>query len=167
MGNYRKLSHSRSIWTVFFLSVCIAIAYFFIPVFIIRPFRYQSPRALVLALFLRQHAPSITLIACLICLLLAIVLWNTATRLRKTVLVVATLAVAFSATISRLNYFEWMFHPIDAPQFLAASQAKLSRDEMIMSVQLGGDSRAYPISQMAYHHILNDVVGAIPVAVTY
>jgi hypothetical protein len=38
---------------------------------------------------------------------------------------------------------------------------------MIMSVRLGGDDRAYPISQMAYHHVLNDVVGGVPIAVTY
>jgi uncharacterized SAM-binding protein YcdF (DUF218 family) len=163
----RQLPHSRTIWTIFSLCVCTAIAFFFIPAFIIRPFRYQSPRALVLALSLRQHAPIATLIACLISLVLAIVLWNTATRLRNTALVAAILLSAFSATMSRLNYFEWMFHPIDAAQFIAASQAKLSRDELIMSVQLGGDSRAYPISQMAYHHVLNDVVGATPIAVTY
>jgi hypothetical protein len=38
---------------------------------------------------------------------------------------------------------------------------------MIMSVRLGDDDRAYPISQMAYHHVLNDVVGGVPIAVTY
>jgi Protein of unknown function (DUF3179) len=38
---------------------------------------------------------------------------------------------------------------------------------MIMSVRFGDEARAYPISQMAYHHIFNDVVDGIPIAITY
>ena len=38
---------------------------------------------------------------------------------------------------------------------------------MILAVRLGSDARAYPIREMAYHHVLNDVVGGVPVAVTY
>ena len=30
-----------------------------------------------------------------------------------------------------------------------------------------GDARAYPIREMAYHHIVNDVVGGVPIAATY
>lgn len=69
--------------------------------------------------------------------------------------------------MARLNYFEWMFHPIDGPQFLAQSGSKLDPKEMILAVRLGSDARAYPISQMAYHHVLNDVVAGVPIAVTY
>jgi len=36
-----------------------------------------------------------------------------------------------------------------------------------MTLRYGSDARAYPISQMAYHHILNDVIGGVPIAVTY
>jgi hypothetical protein len=36
-----------------------------------------------------------------------------------------------------------------------------------MAVRHGADARAYPISQMAYHHVLNDVVNGVPIAVTY
>lgn len=69
--------------------------------------------------------------------------------------------------MARTNYFEWMFHPVDAPQFVAQFASKLDSKEMILAVRFGGDARAYPISQMAYHHILNDVVDGVPVAVTY
>ena len=82
-------------------------------------------------------------------------------------LVITLIVVAFSAVMARLNYFEWMFHPIPGAQFLAQAQSKLDAKEMIMSVRLGKDARAYPISQMAYHHVLNDVVGDVPIAVTY
>jgi hypothetical protein len=34
-------------------------------------------------------------------------------------------------------------------------------------VKLGGESRAYPVRMMAYHHIVNDVVGGVPIVATY
>lgn len=116
---------------------------------------------------LRQHAPLGTLLAALACFLLALPLWRTVGRWRKSVLVLALLLVTFSAVMAHINYFEWMFHPIAGPQFLAQSDSKLDPKEMVMSVRLGGDARAYPIPQMAYHHILNDVVAGVPIAVTY
>jgi hypothetical protein len=75
--------------------------------------------------------------------------------------------VLFSAIMSRLNYFEWMFHPVDSPQFEAEAASRLAGKEMILAVQYGPDARAYPIREMAYHHILNDVVQGVPIAVTY
>jgi heme/copper-type cytochrome/quinol oxidase subunit 3 len=160
-------NHSGSLWTGFLFCTLLAFALLFIPVFIIRPFRYQSPHALLVAMFLRAHAPVVTLIAALGSVLFAIALWKTIGRWRKAALVLGLFIVAFSAVMVRLNHFEWMFHPIDRPEFLAQKASKLDANEMIMAVRLGGDARAYPISQMAYHHILNDVVGDVPIAVTY
>jgi hypothetical protein len=157
----------RSIGAAFTICAVATIGMFFIPAFIIRPFRYQAPRALFVAMALRQRAPLGTLIAGLACLLLALALWRTVGRWAKALLVLTLLVVTFSAVMARLNYFEWMFHPIAGPRFLAQSQSKLDPKEMIMSVRFGDDARAYPISQMAYHHVLNDVVGGVPVAVTY
>ena len=75
--------------------------------------------------------------------------------------------IAFSAVMARINYFEWMFHPVRSPQFEAEAQSKLDPVEMIMAVRFGNDTRAYPIREMAYHHIVNDLVGTVPVAITY
>jgi hypothetical protein len=162
-----KTARPRWLWLLFFLCALTAIALFFIPAFIIRPFRHQAPRALLLAMALRQRAPLETLLAGLPCFLLAFALWRTVGLWRKGLLVLTLLVVTFSAVMARQNYFEWMFHPIAGPQFLAQSDSKLDPKEMMLAVSLGGDARAYPISQMAYHHILNDVVGGVPVAVTY
>ena len=116
---------------------------------------------------LRQRAPLGTLLAAVGCFVFALILWRTANRRRKSILVLTMVVVTFSAVMARLNHFEWMFHPIAGPQFLAQADSKLDPKEMIMAVRLGGDARAYPISQMAYHHILNDVVAGTPIAVTY
>jgi hypothetical protein len=158
---------SRWIWVLFALCALAAIALFFIPAFIIRPFRHQTPRALFVAMALRQQAPLITLIAALACFALAFALWKTVGRWRQALLVLTLLVVVFSAVMARQNYFEWMFHPVNGPQFLAQSDSQLDPREMILAVRFSNDARAYPISQMAYHHILNDVVGGVPIAATY
>ena len=108
---------------------------------------------------LRQRAPWATLAGFLVCIIFALVLWGAASKWRKIVLAFVMFLVAFSAVMSRLNYFEWMFHPVDSPQFESASASKLDPGEMILAVRFGGDARAYPIREMAYHHVLNDVVG--------
>jgi hypothetical protein len=151
----------------FYVIAAAGIALFVIPTFIIRPFRQQTPRALWLALALRQRAPLLTLIAAAVCILLVAVMWRLAGGWRKVILGIALLLVVASAVMSRLNYFEWMFHPIGGAQFEAQSSSKLDAKEMVMAVSLNGDARAYPISQMAYHHVLNDTVAGVPIAVTY
>src|ERR1700691_3420798 len=155
------------IWILFFLCALAAIGLFFIPAFIIRPFRYQAPRALFVAMALRQRAPLGTLVAGAACFALAFSLWRTVGLWRRAQLVLTLLVVTFSAVMARQNYFEWMFHPITGAQFVPQSKSKLDGKEMIMAVDFGADSRAYPISQMAYHHVLNDVVGDVPIVVTY
>lgn len=116
---------------------------------------------------IRQRAPMISLVCAGACLILVAALWWNSNRRGKAVLSVVMALVAAAAVMSRLNYFEWMFHPIDAPQFETESSSKLDGKEMILAVRYGDDARAYPILQMAYHHILNDVVGGVPIAVTY
>ena len=161
-------SASRSLaWILFSVFALVAISFFFIPAFIIRPFTHQSPEGLHVAMALRQRAPVVTLTAALLSLSMGIALWFAVGRWRKAVLVVIMLVVAFSAVMSRLNYFEWMFHPVAGARFEAASATKLDKDEMILAVRYANDARAYPISEMAYHHVLNDTVAGVPIAVTY
>jgi hypothetical protein len=57
---------------------------------------------------------------------------------------------------------------LDAPDFLPASQETAIGDrEPVMTLELGGDIRAYPIRYLMWHEIANDTVGGIPVAVTF
>ena len=152
---------------VFAVSAVVGIGLFLIPAFVIRPFRYQSPRALWFSLALRQHAAWGTLVAAAVCIGLALATWTRVNKWGKTSLAAALVLVAFSAVMARMNYFEWMFHPIAAPGFEAEAQSKIDAGEMIMAVRLGSDARAYPISEMAYHHVLNDVLNGVPITVTY
>jgi hypothetical protein len=159
--------NERSLWILFGTLVLAGTSLFLIPAFIIRPFRYQSPKALVLALAVRQYAPFLTMIAACAVVGVALWQWNQGRWVQKTLLVVGVLLAVGSATMARMNYFEWMFHPVPRPGFEAADQSKLDSGEMTLAVTFNQDARAYPIREMAYHHIVNDVVGGVPVAVTY
>lgn len=62
--------------------------------------------------------------------------------------------------------------PIDDPLFLRTDEVGfLSPDEAVLSVEWGGETRAYPIQVMIWHEIVNDTFGsgtaAVPVTVTY
>ena len=155
------------LWSIFLMFALAGIGLFFVPAFIIRPFTHQTSAGLALAMAVRQRAPWGTLAAALVCLVFALILWGAANKWRKVVLALVMVLVAFSAVMARLNYFEWMFHPVDSPQFESASASKLDKSEMILAIRYGPDARAYPIREMAYHHILNDDVAGVPVAVTY
>ena len=160
-------SRQKSFHLTFWALVAVGVGLFLVPAFIIRPFRYQSPGALHVALLFRQIAPIGTIVAGCGVLGLAVWAWKTAGRLQKILMAVAALLVVGSATMARMNYFEWMFHPVLEPGFQKADDAKLDAGEMVLTVNINGDARAYPVREMAYHHIVNDVVGGVPIAATY
>ena len=57
---------------------------------------------------------------------------------------------------------------IDAPAFERADTVDwLEDDEAVLSLTVGGETRAYPLRVMTWHEIVNDVVDGVPVAVTY
>jgi len=157
----------RSFQLIFWALVLIGVAFFLVPAFIIRPFRYQSPAALQLALVFRQISPIGTIVAACGVLGLGGWGWRTAGRRQRGLLTLGGLLVIGSATMARLNYFEWMFHAVQQPGFEKADDAKLDAGEMVLTVTIHGEARAYPVREMAYHHIVNDVVGGVPIAATY
>ncbi len=57
---------------------------------------------------------------------------------------------------------------IDHPKFVAVAESKdLAPSEPVVGLTIEGDSRAYPLRILTWHEIVNDVVGGVPVAVTY
>jgi len=51
--------------------------------------------------------------------------------------------------------------------FLDASHSKVSGKQLALGITVGGESKAYPIEIIGYHHQVRDVVGGQPVMVTY
>ncbi len=57
---------------------------------------------------------------------------------------------------------------IDRPAFKpAADETRIKGNEPVITVEIGGDVRAYPIRYLMWHEIVNDSVGGVPVAVTF
>lgn len=58
--------------------------------------------------------------------------------------------------------------PIDDPAFTRSNRVEgLGPREPVIGLVIGGDARAYPLRILIWHEIVNDVVGGVPVAVTY
>ena len=55
------------------------------------------------------------------------------------------------------------------PELVTASEAEASmdRDEQVLGLSINGEHRAYSIRMLSRHEIVNDVVGGVPVAVTW
>ena len=57
---------------------------------------------------------------------------------------------------------------IDDPRFVAAEKADfLLPQHQVLGLELHGEKRAYPILILNWHEIVNDVVGGVPVTVSY
>ncbi len=60
---------------------------------------------------------------------------------------------------------------IDQPRFVSTKEmvAKkwLGDSEPVISIEIAGDRRAYPLRVLIWHEIVNDTVGGVPVTVTY
>ncbi|MCP5029164.1 MAG: DUF3179 domain-containing protein [Actinomycetia bacterium] len=58
--------------------------------------------------------------------------------------------------------------PIDQPLYMCTGDIEFFTDEEpVIAVEINGDARAYPIGILISHEIVNDVVGGVPVTVTY
>jgi hypothetical protein len=58
---------------------------------------------------------------------------------------------------------------IDEPKFVSPEEASawLDGNEPVIALEIGGDARAYPLQILTWHEIVNDVVGDLPVLVTF
>ncbi len=58
---------------------------------------------------------------------------------------------------------------IDHPKFTSAANATFLSDsyDVVIGVDYNGDARAYPLQILVWHEIVNDVIGGLPLAITY
>lgn len=59
--------------------------------------------------------------------------------------------------------------PIDHPEFWNAEKASENffEHEPVIAIEIGEEARAYPLSILTYHEIVNDKVGGVPISVSY
>ena len=130
------------------------------PMMVIRPFRRQGETELGVALWVIRWRVYFELLA------VAGALWIFARRRLWSTGVLALL-VCGAAGLTRVNVFEIMFHRYEAPAFARVADAKVDPDDKVLAIVVNGAARAYPIRNIAYHHIINDEVGGRAVVTTY
>lgn len=155
-------------WLALVLVGLAAFAWVFIPVWTIMPFKAQTSEGLNLSYTLRRWSSVATLTALASSALLVVLLWRGARGWTKAALALLLVPVLASAWFARQNHFEWMFKPLSVSAYVAADKVDFVRDEeMVLAVEVKGDAVAYPIRQLAYHHVVEDTVGDLPVVATY
>jgi hypothetical protein len=144
----------------------VSVAY---PLYVIRPFRAQGARELTMALAVSRFGAILSAVSALAAVATAVVYWRSPAPLLSRRLAVASAMLVFVlALLSRANVYEdLMFHPVQHPEFAVATEAKLEPNDKLIVVKIGGSARAYPIREMGYHHVVNDMVGGTALVATY
>jgi thiol:disulfide interchange protein len=157
-------------WRWLFLAVTAIAAFALValPAWIIQPFRPQSPRGVSISYALRTISPIVTIIALLFVAWLIFTLWRGARWWGRIGIVILLLLATVSTWFARQNHFEWMFHPLAGAAYTHADAASfVDNADLVIAVERNGEAAAYPIRQLAYHHLVQDVVGGVPIVVTY
>ena len=163
MAKHRKLA-----WLILFVLVIALVVIVLTPMYLIAPFKAQTPRILEVSYMMRRWSPLLTIAGSLVILTLAIRLWLGGRWWSRILLVILLLPVIGATWLARQNHFEWMFNPLPNPAYAKVADTTFMKDaERVMAVTLGEESVAYPITLMAYHHVLGDTVGGTPIVATY
>jgi len=159
----------RTAWTALLIIALIGLAIVILPAWIIQPFKPQTSGGLAFSYAMRRWSPLVTVIVLVTGLLLVIWLWRGSRRWwKKTALVLILLPVFASTWFARQNHFEWMFNPLANAAYAKTVDASFVADsDMVLAVEINGEAVAYPVRLMAYHHLVQDVVGGTPIVATY
>jgi len=163
-------SRTRRRWAGFTLVLLIvaALVLVAVPMFLVQPFSPQTPGGLAVSFVLRRWAPLATVLTLVAGLALAVALWRGGRWWSRTLVVLALVPLAGAVWLARFNVFENLFAPLGDVRFARVAEATWVEDgDMVLAVERNGDAAAYPVRQLAYHHIVEDAVGGVPVAVTY
>lgn len=140
-----------------------------LPMALMNPFRPQSEDSLRWAYQASTWSPWLTTLCFLVAVSVAWfrLSWR-ASRLEKGVLIASLAVILCAVFVARMNFFERMFSPLVRPGYVAAVDASHVEDEdLVMGIVVGGKPVAYPVSILAYHHLVNDRLADEPFVVTY
>ena len=155
-------------WLLFFLLVVVVLVVVLTPVFLIMPFKAQTSRTMEISYLMRRWSPWLTVLASLLILAIAVRLWMGGRWYGRIALVILLLPALAATWLARQNHFEWMFNPLPNPAYAEAADASfVNDDDRLLAVTINGESVAYPIRLMGYHHVVEDTVGGTPIVATY
>lgn len=156
-------------WILLTLITVSAFAIIFIPAWLIQPFKAQTSDTVQYAFVLRKFSPWLTLLLSAFLIFVLIRNYKSFNRwYHKAAAFLLLIICLFSAWFARQNHFEWMFNPLKNPAYVSASKASfVEPSDMVLAVKINGEDAAYPVRLLAYHHLVQDVVGGKPIVATY
>lgn len=165
----RKSLNRKLAWLILLVVIAASLAVVMIPTMLLMPFKPQTPRAVEISYLLKSWSPIMTVLAAMISFGLAVLLWRSKRSWwQRGLLVVLMIPVLMAAWFAQQNHFEWMSNPLKLTAFAKASEASFVGDkDMVLAVTINGEAVAYPVRQMAYHHLVHDTVGGVPIVATY
>jgi hypothetical protein len=147
-------------WAGLITLVLLSLALLAAPMLLLNPFKEVTATGLTIAFLIKRWGLLLDLLLIAAAIALA---WR-----RKIVLTIALIVMVAATVLARVNVFEKMFHPLPRPQYASIGEANfVDADDMVMTVARGNEAAAYPIRLLGYHHIVQDVVGGLPIVVTY
>lgn len=164
----RRREPRSTSWLTLLLLIAAGLAAVLIPALLIQPFAPQTSRQVGVAYFLKRVSPFVTPAALLLSLALVWRLWRGGRWFGRVALCLLMVLPLVSAWFARQNHFEWMFHPPIAPAYAQAAEVDFLADsDMVLAVEQGGEAVAYPVRFLAYHHLVHDRLGEVPIVATY
>jgi hypothetical protein len=138
-------------------------------VYFIMPFPgSQQSNTLAIAYFINKHIWAIRIIALV---LIIFPLYDSFARWKKWQKILFALPVILYIAIFYLVNFKFladkMFYQPKTKNLVALKDNKIPLDKLVVGVSLKGESKAYPIEIIGYHHQVQDTIAGEPVIVTY
>ena len=164
-----KSLNRKLAWLILLIVIAASLAMVMIPAMLIMPFKPQTPRGVEISYLLKRWSPVVTVLAAMFSISLAFLLWRSKRSWwQRGLLVILMIPALIAAWFAQQNHFEWMFNPLKQTAFAKASETNFVGDkDMVLAVTINGEAVAYPVRQMAYHHVVHDTVGGVPIVATY
>ena len=138
-------------------------------VYFIMPFPgSQHKNTISLAYWISENIAWIRLLALALLIFPLILIFKTGKKWTK--ILVCALLVFYAVVFFFFNYrFEAdkMFYQPEEKRFVSAVNDTTNKEKLVIGVSINGESKAYPIQIIGYHHQVRDTIGNTPVMITY
>src|ERR1043165_470526 len=116
-------------WLLLFLLVVVVLVIVLTPVFLIMPFKAQTPRTMEISYLMRRWSPWLTVLASLLIITVAVKLWMGGRWFGRIALVILLLPALGATWLERQNHFLGMFNPLTNPAYAKIAHAGFVNDE--------------------------------------
>ena len=157
----------RLVWSSLAAIASAALVLVSLPLVILWPLFDQPAALLRLAYLARAHGVALTLALLTGFVAVAVRGWSTV-RPRPGLLAALLLPVLASVGLKTVNVAELIFAPADGARMVPVAEGQdIADSDMVLGVSIAGAARAYPVRYLAFHHMINDRLGGVPILPTY